>query len=50
MYCAYNIVNPATKMDEFVKAGASSKLFVINESAPDEKLLIQGEITKDFIL
>lgn len=48
MYCAYNIINPKLKIEEFVKQGANRDLFIINESAPDENLLIQGEITKDY--
>jgi hypothetical protein len=47
MYCAYDIKNVKEKADEFISKGAQSKNFIINESAPDENLLIQGEITRN---
>jgi len=46
-YTAYNVLRVNDKVKEFINNGADPKLLIINESAPDEKLLIQGEITKD---
>ena len=46
-YTAYNVLKVNDKANEFIKNGADPKLMIINESAPDERLSIQGEITKD---
>ena len=46
-YTAYNVLKVNDKVNEFIKNGADPKLIIINESAPDERLTIQGEITKD---
>lgn len=45
MFCAYNVIDVNDKVDEFVAMGADRNLFVVNESAPDEHLTIQGEFT-----
>ena len=47
MFCAYNVTDVDTTINGFISDGADVRLFVINESAPDEKLLIQGELTKN---
>jgi len=48
MYCAYNVTNPLEVISKFVGEGANIDLFIFNESAPDEKLTIQGELTYDY--
>lgn len=48
MYVVYNCTNPIQTIKEFISTGANENLFIINESAPDERLLIQGELMKDY--
>jgi len=47
-YCKYNVTDVDSVINEFAKLGADRNLFIINESAPDDNLLIQGEITHDY--
>lgn len=47
MFCAYNVTNVDTKLEEFMKKGADYGKFIVNESAPDELLLIQGEVMRN---
>lgn len=45
MYCKYNVSDPELVISEFIKDGAEEHLIKINENAPDDNLLIQGEFT-----
>ena len=48
-FCKYNIKSSDADsvIKSIISSGAKEELIVLNESAPDEKLLIQGELTKD---
>jgi hypothetical protein len=51
-YCRYLVPVSAVPLciDEFSRQGASPSLFTFNESAPDDDLLIQGEVFRQNIL
>lgn len=46
-FTAYNVVDVEAKIEEFVGKGADITCIRINESAPDSKLTIQGEVRID---
>lgn len=47
LYLAYDVKDVDKKINEFVSQGAKKNLFVINESGPDDEVLIQGEIMRN---
>lgn len=46
-FCYYNVTNIQTIIKDILDKGGSRDLIMINESAPDEYLTIQGEITRN---
>ena len=46
-FCYYNIYDINPVIDEIIKNGGKKENIIINESAPDEFLTIQGEITRN---
>lgn len=44
-YCCYDCKDIEPEVKRFISEGADIELFTFNESAPDERLIIQGEFT-----
>jgi hypothetical protein len=44
-FTAYNVLNAHEQVHKFMAQGANPEFMVLNESAPDDRLLIQGELT-----
>lgn len=46
-FCYYNVTNINPIIDEIIHKGGKRENIIINESAPDEFLTIQGELTRN---
>ncbi len=46
-FCYYNVIDVETKVKEIIANGGEIDRIIINESAPDEYLTIQGELTRN---